>query len=40
MFSPVEREELPAIVDRAVLGVETWLAEGVAAAMNRVNASI
>lgn len=40
MFSPVEREELPGIVDRAVAGVQTWLDEGVAAAMNRVNANL
>lgn len=40
MFSPAEREELPAIVDRAVLGVQTWLDEGIAAAMNQVNANI
>lgn len=40
MFSPAEREQLPAIVDRVVEGVETWLADGVAAAMNRVNTNV
>lgn len=37
-FSEAELRELPAIVDRAILGVETWLTEGVTQAMNRVNA--
>lgn len=37
-FSAEERRELPAIIDRAVDGVETWLTEGVTQAMNRVNA--
>lgn len=37
-FSEPERKELPAIVDRAVAGVETWLTQGVTQAMNLVNA--
>jgi PTH1 family peptidyl-tRNA hydrolase len=37
-FSEAERQELPAIVDRAVGGVETWLTQGVTQAMNLVNA--
>jgi PTH1 family peptidyl-tRNA hydrolase len=37
-FTPDEREALPAIVDRAVEGVELWRSRGVVAAMNRVNA--
>jgi PTH1 family peptidyl-tRNA hydrolase len=39
-FSPAEQVELPSIIDRAVLGAETWLTEGVIAAMNRVNAKV
>ena len=39
-FSESESKELPAIVDRAVEGVETWLSAGVTAAMNRVNAKV
>jgi PTH1 family peptidyl-tRNA hydrolase len=38
-FSEDEMRLLPAIVDRAIVGVETWLAEGVNAAMNRTNGS-
>ena len=37
-FSESERKELPAIVDRTVAGVETWLTQGVTQAMNLVNA--
>ncbi|HTJ25321.1 MAG TPA: aminoacyl-tRNA hydrolase [Candidatus Limnocylindria bacterium] len=40
VFSPQERTELPAIVERAVDGVEVWLDDGVAAAMNRVNMKV
>lgn len=36
-FSPEERAQLRDVVDRAVGAVETWLAEGPAAAMNRFN---
>jgi PTH1 family peptidyl-tRNA hydrolase len=39
-FDESEREALPAIVDRAVAGIETWLAHGVAAAMNVINPKI
>ena len=37
-FSDAEVRELPAIVERAILGVETWLTQGVTQAMNVVNA--
>ncbi len=37
-FSSAEQTELPSLVERAVLGVETWLGEGVIPAMNQVNA--
>jgi len=37
-FSAEEQRELPSIVERAVLGAESWLDEGVISAMNRVNA--
>jgi peptidyl-tRNA hydrolase, PTH1 family len=40
VFSPEERAELPAIVERAVDGIEVWLDGGVSAAMNRVNAKV
>jgi PTH1 family peptidyl-tRNA hydrolase len=36
-FDPDEAATLPAIVARAVEGIELWLSDGVAAAMNRVN---
>lgn len=36
-FAPDEAAALPAIVERAVEGIELWLDDGVAAAMNRVN---
>lgn len=36
-FDPDEAAALPAIVARAVEGIELWLSDGVAAAMNRVN---
>jgi peptidyl-tRNA hydrolase, PTH1 family len=36
-FSLVEQQELPAIIERAVSGVETWLEQGVIPAMNLVN---
>jgi peptidyl-tRNA hydrolase, PTH1 family len=39
-FSANEVQELPAIVDRAVAGVELWLTRGVTAAMNLVNAKV
>jgi PTH1 family peptidyl-tRNA hydrolase len=39
-FSASEVQELPAIVDRAVAGVELWLTRGVTAAMNLVNAKV
>jgi PTH1 family peptidyl-tRNA hydrolase len=39
-FSDSERKELPAIVDRAIAGVESWLADGVTPAMNLVNAKV
>ncbi len=38
-FSDDETAALPAIVDRCIDGVETWLREGAAAAQNRVNAT-
>ncbi len=37
-FAPDEAAALPALVARAVEGIELWLSGGVAAAMNRVNA--
>jgi peptidyl-tRNA hydrolase, PTH1 family len=37
-FSPEELAALPAIVDRAVTGIQTWLEQGVTQAMNAVNA--
>lgn len=39
-FSDSEQKELPAIVDRAIAGVESWLADGVTPAMNLVNAKV
>jgi len=39
-FTEDERTALPAIVDRAVAGIETWLAHGVTAAMNFVNPKV
>ncbi|MBV8749764.1 MAG: aminoacyl-tRNA hydrolase [Candidatus Eremiobacteraeota bacterium] len=36
-FDDEERRALPAIVERAVAGIETWLTRGVDAAMNFVN---
>jgi PTH1 family peptidyl-tRNA hydrolase len=39
-FSEIEQKELPALIERAVLGTETWLTDGIAAAMNRVNAKV
>ena len=36
-FEPAEAAALRDIVDRALDGIELWLADGVAAAMNRVN---
>ncbi len=39
-FSEIEQKELPALVDRAVVGIETWLTDGVVAAMNRVNPKV
>ncbi len=37
-FSDDERAALPAVVDRAIAGIETWLRDGPSAAMNLVNA--
>ncbi len=39
-FTESERAELRPIVDRAVAGVETWLTQGVTAAMNLLNAKV
>jgi PTH1 family peptidyl-tRNA hydrolase len=39
-FTETERAELQPIVDRAVAGVETWLTQGVTAAMNHLNAKV
>jgi PTH1 family peptidyl-tRNA hydrolase len=39
-FTETERAELRPIVDRAVAGVETWLTQGVTAAMNLLNAKV
>ena len=39
-FSEAERKELSDVVERAVLGVETWLSDGVTPAMNRINAKV
>jgi PTH1 family peptidyl-tRNA hydrolase len=39
-FSEAEQKEVPALVDRAAQGIETWLTDGIAAAMNRVNAKV
>jgi PTH1 family peptidyl-tRNA hydrolase len=39
-FSDSEQKELPAIVDRGIAGVESWLADGVTPAMNLVNAKV
>ena len=39
-FTETERAELQPIVDRAVAGIETWLAQGVTAAMNFLNAKV
>ncbi len=39
-FSPVEQQELPSIIDRAAVGAEAWLAQGVIPAMNLVNPKI
>ena len=38
-FSAEETAALPAIVDRCIDGIETWLREGAVAAQNRVNAT-
>lgn len=38
-FTAAEADALPAIVERAVEGVELWLERGIVAAMNRVNAN-
>lgn len=39
-FSTEESQELLAIIDRAIVGVETWLTRGVTHAMNVVNAKV
>ncbi len=39
-FNDHERAALPALVDRAIAGIETWLAHGVIAAMNLVNPKV
>jgi len=39
-FSETEMKELPAIVDRAITGVDLWLTGGVTQAMNSVNAKV
>jgi PTH1 family peptidyl-tRNA hydrolase len=39
-FSPEEERTLPALLDRAAHAIETFLAEGAAAAMNRFNAAV
>jgi PTH1 family peptidyl-tRNA hydrolase len=39
-FTETERSELQPIVDRAVAGIDTWLAQGVTAAMNFLNAKV
>jgi len=39
-FSEYERKELPAIIDRAVAGINLWINQGVTAAMNLVNAKV
>lgn len=39
-FSAEERAALPAIIDRAIAGIETWHSQGVTAAMNLVNAKV
>lgn len=38
-FSPEEQAALGQVVDRAIAGIETWLAQGPPAAMNLVNAA-
>ncbi len=39
-FSEVERQALPALIERAVAGIETWRANGVIVAMNLVNPKV
>ncbi|HEY0615651.1 MAG TPA: aminoacyl-tRNA hydrolase [Candidatus Elarobacter sp.] len=39
-FTEDELKELPAIVDRAIAGVQTWLTAGVMPAMNLVNPKV
>ena len=36
-FSPEEEQALPALVDRAIAGIEVWEREGAVAAMNLLN---
>ncbi len=38
-FSADERAALPALVDRTIAGIESWLRDGPVAAMNLVNAA-
>jgi peptidyl-tRNA hydrolase, PTH1 family len=40
IFTDDKMQELPAIVDRAIAGVQLWLTQGVTAAMNLVNAKV
>jgi PTH1 family peptidyl-tRNA hydrolase len=39
-FTEKERAELQPIIERAAAGAETWLAQGVTAAMNSLNAKV
>jgi PTH1 family peptidyl-tRNA hydrolase len=39
-FDDDERSALPAIIDRAVAGIELWITQGVTTAMNVVNAKV
>jgi len=36
-FSPDEEAALPALIDRCIDGIETWLGSGIGPAMNRIN---
>jgi len=39
-FNDEETAALPAIVDRCVIGIETWLRDGAVAAQNVVNSAV